>query len=259
MIGLLLRLYPARWRARYGEEFAVVLTERPLGPFDVADVLLGAVDAHLHLRGVGAAAQSRRGFSMTLRIGGYAALIGGPLWVLSLAGASAMAPALAELWLPLLAIATGTLLVALTGLSAFQARRYPALVWLSFAIPALGTLVSIVGLIGMALFGDLRFIGDFSAWYVWMIGMLAMFGGSALFALVTWASRTLSRPGSLLLAVGAIAVFPMVGIGGGLPEPFAPIALLGTLSLFALGWALLGLSALRLDRRASATLHGSAV
>ena len=54
IINLLLRCYPARWRARYGDEFAAVLDERPLGPFDVADVLLGALDAHLHLRGLGA-------------------------------------------------------------------------------------------------------------------------------------------------------------------------------------------------------------
>ena len=69
MIALLLRLYPARWRARYGDEFAAVLEERPLGPFDVADVLLGALDAHLHLRGLGAASQHAKGFAMSLRIG----------------------------------------------------------------------------------------------------------------------------------------------------------------------------------------------
>jgi hypothetical protein len=44
----LLRLYPAGWRARYGEEFAEVLErQRPsIGMF--MDVLGGAVDAHLH-------------------------------------------------------------------------------------------------------------------------------------------------------------------------------------------------------------------
>ena len=31
IIVLLLRCYPARWRARYGDEFAAVLDERPLG------------------------------------------------------------------------------------------------------------------------------------------------------------------------------------------------------------------------------------
>ncbi len=81
MIALLLRCYPARWRARYGDEFAAVLEERPLGPFDVADVLLGALDAHLHLRGLGAASQHAKGFAMSLRIGGYAAIVGGVLWM----------------------------------------------------------------------------------------------------------------------------------------------------------------------------------
>ena len=44
----LLRLYPARWRERYGEEFRAVLADqRPsLGLF--FDVLGGAVDAHLN-------------------------------------------------------------------------------------------------------------------------------------------------------------------------------------------------------------------
>ncbi len=47
MIGLLLAFYPAQWRQRYGEEFRAVLESRPLGPFDFADVLIGALDARL--------------------------------------------------------------------------------------------------------------------------------------------------------------------------------------------------------------------
>jgi len=31
MRSVLVRLYPARWRDRYGEEFQAVLEERPLG------------------------------------------------------------------------------------------------------------------------------------------------------------------------------------------------------------------------------------
>src|SRR5512147_597778 len=136
MITLLLRLYPARWRARYGDEFAVVLADRPLGPFDVADVLLGALDAHLHLRGLGAASAHGRGFTMTLRIGGYAAILGGLLWFIALAGNAindGRDPGFA--WLgPVLLGAVVTTLVALVGLSAFQARRYPVLIWASFAV-----------------------------------------------------------------------------------------------------------------------------
>ena len=44
----LLRLYPARWRQRYGEEFSVVLASQRVSPGLVLDVLAGAVDAHLH-------------------------------------------------------------------------------------------------------------------------------------------------------------------------------------------------------------------
>jgi len=43
----LLRLYPRRWRARYGEEFAIILAATPPGPGTVLDVLRGALDAHV--------------------------------------------------------------------------------------------------------------------------------------------------------------------------------------------------------------------
>ena len=82
MTGLLLQLYPASWRSRYGDEFAALLEERPLGPFDVADVVLGAIDARLHLRGSQPASEPSKGLAMTLRIGGYAAILGSLSWVL---------------------------------------------------------------------------------------------------------------------------------------------------------------------------------
>lgn len=43
----LLRLYPAGWRARYGEEFAALLEDQPLTPRIALDTLLGALDAHV--------------------------------------------------------------------------------------------------------------------------------------------------------------------------------------------------------------------
>jgi len=44
----MLRLYPARWRERYGEEFDAVLASQRVSAGLVLDVLGGAVDAHLH-------------------------------------------------------------------------------------------------------------------------------------------------------------------------------------------------------------------
>jgi Rieske Fe-S protein len=45
---LLLRGYPAAWRARYGAEFLDLLAERRLRARDVLDVLAGALDARRH-------------------------------------------------------------------------------------------------------------------------------------------------------------------------------------------------------------------
>lgn len=44
----LLSLYPTQWRLRYGDEFASLLETTRLSPFVFLDVLLGAMDAHLH-------------------------------------------------------------------------------------------------------------------------------------------------------------------------------------------------------------------
>ena len=44
---VLLRIYPRAWRERYGEELSDQLEQRPLSVGVVADLLRGAVDAHL--------------------------------------------------------------------------------------------------------------------------------------------------------------------------------------------------------------------
>jgi hypothetical protein len=44
----LVRLYPAAWRARYGDEFSRLIEERPTSLADRIDIVRGAVDARLH-------------------------------------------------------------------------------------------------------------------------------------------------------------------------------------------------------------------
>lgn len=44
----LLWLYPRHWRARYEEEILAMLELRPCSLLDAVDLLLGALDAHLH-------------------------------------------------------------------------------------------------------------------------------------------------------------------------------------------------------------------
>jgi hypothetical protein len=262
VITLLLRLYPARWRARYGDEFALVLADRPLGPFDVADVLLGALDAHLHLRGLGAASEHRKGFAMTLRIGGYAAILGGLLWFIILAanlandGSEAGVP-----WIgPVLVGAVVATLVALIGLSAFQARRYPVLTWAAFAVPAAGAVVALLATVAIAINGstDREIIGGLTGWAVASLGFLALVVGSGLFALATLRARSMPRAASALLLAGAVVTVPALGgLSGGLvPDAMVQVLIVTTMLLFPAGWVALGVSALRVDR-AGATFEGA--
>ncbi len=236
MRPLLVRLYPARWRVRYGDEFLAVLEERPLGPFDVADILLGALDAQLRLRGVGSRPSKSRSFTMSLRIGGLAAILGAPLWTggfvisngvfgnvdVSVGAATLVAGSLA-------------LLVALAGLSAFQARVQPVLSWAAFALPAVGTIALTAGAFCVALGGE---VTD-----AFFFGLLAFFVGSLLFAIATYRTAVLSRPAAALLGVAPVLAF-VGGAGGGLRD----ILILAALSCFTLAWVALGVQALRVDR-----------
>ena len=47
-LPFLLRLYPAPWRERYGDEFRELLADRPPTLRDRLDVVAGAIDARLH-------------------------------------------------------------------------------------------------------------------------------------------------------------------------------------------------------------------
>jgi len=240
MISLLLRLYPARWRARYGDEFEQVLADRPLGPFDVADILLGALDAHLHLRGLEAAPQHAKGFAMSLRIGGIAALVGAPVWASGFVLASGVVGDIDTRDAAAVMVAGSlALLVALVGLSAFQARVQPLLSWLAFALPAVGTIGLLVGSLGVALGRD-----EFTdAFY---FGLMTFFVGSLLFAIATYLAGVLSRPAAVLLGVA-----PVLAIAGG-RTGLAEILTVAALMCFTLGWCALGAQAIRLDRPANA-------
>ncbi len=260
MIALLLRAYPARWRARYGDEFAAVLAERPLGPFDVADVLLGALDAHLHLRGLGAASEHRKGFAMSLRIGGYAAILGGVLFfagflVNGLDGSD-------EAWPTSGIIVAGiaVLLVGIAGLSAFQARRHPALVWAAFLATLTGGLLAIAGVLYMGIAGDDELALGLSGWSVGMLGLVTLMAGSGLFALATWRTGMMSRAGTILLGVaGILAVPSTIGMLQGWPwEPFVSLSLFTMLIAFVGGWIVTGIAAIRADRPSFAASGGAA-
>ena len=257
VIALLLHLYPARWRTRYGDEFEALLAERPLGPFDVADVLLGAFDAHLHLRGLGSYSEHRRGFPMSLRIGGIAAVVGGALWFAGLMW-STLDPADQDLGAVLAAFGAAALVVGLAGLSAFQARRHPVLVWAAFALPAVGGALATLGLFIMAAVGD-QPVAGVSGWALLIIGVLGTIAGSLVFAFATYRTAALPRSGAVILGVSAVV--SLIGFvaassqGGTSGSELVFVAAFGS---FAIGWVVVGLQAIRLDRPVMAAGAGAA-
>jgi hypothetical protein len=237
MRTLLIRCYPAAWRERYGDEFASILEERPLGPFDVADILLGALDARLRMHDRRTARSQGKGFNMSLRIGGIAAIIGPAVLASAWFLGSGMFVDNDPFAGFLLVLGLGLLLVAVAGLTAFQARIDPALSWAAFALLATGTIVAMVAFVGAAALG-----GD-GYWNLGMLGLLAALFGTLLFAIVTYQTAALSRGAALLLAAGA--VIPFVGM-----VTSQAILIVPALVCFLLGWFVLGVQAIRLDRPA---------
>ncbi len=249
-MSLLVRLYPAAWRARYGNELTALLEDRPPGPFDVADLLLGALDAHLHLRGLGNRSDHRKGIPMSLRLAGYAAVACGALWLTTLVMVIVNSPAG---FLTLLG-AEVALLIALAGLSAVQYRRHAVLTWASFLVPAAATLVAIASVIALSIPGEPDVVAGLGAWEIGTLGVVGSIGGSILFGAVTLAVGAFNRTAAGALAFGALAT--LVGlltagtglVGDALAPVFGVVAIVGTVA-FSGGWIGLGIDAVRRDGR----------
>jgi len=195
---------------------------------------------------------------MTLRIGGYAAILGSLSWVLGFVAASTDQSEGASPWSIFILAGNAALLVALVGLSAFQARRYPKLVWAAFALPFAGNLVSMLGVVALAVTDDGQFLGGFNPWEVWVGGLCAFVIGSGLFAIASWRTGSLSRAGAGLLALGAVTLLVMIpGMLGLIAwEPLVSIGFLVTLGAFVAGWVVTGIGAVRADRISLASSPG---
>ena len=235
MKALLIRCYPAAWRARYGDEFSAVLEERSLGPLDVADIILGALDAQLRLHGHDTDIARGRGFIMSLRIGGITAILGAASWaVAGLINSGIFLDVDAVLPSAFLVAGLPALLVALAGFSAFQARMNPRLSWVAFLVPASGTVACLLGMLGIAADGDELF------WVMFGLGSLIAILGSAIFAVATYRTGALSRRAAALVGIGSAVILL------GLPNP--DLQSLGAVGLatFAIGWFALGVHAVQI-------------
>jgi len=178
---------------------------------------------------------------MSLRIGGVAAILGAALF------ATSIVLGIGIVWevdpvVPGILLVSGSLalLLALAGLSAFQARSHPVLSWNAFAVTAIGVILGIVGIVGLQL-------GAEEYWMAFIFGILGAFVGSTLFAIATYRTAALSRGAALLLGVCSVLTIA-AGQGGNI---LGPVPMVVTSIGFALGWFVLGVQAIRLDRPAA--------
>ena len=143
------------------------------------------------------------------------------------------------------------LLVGLAGLSAFQARSHPVLVWAAFVLPAIGGAVMTFGLFMMAVFPDQPIVGDMSGWLFFVVGLLAIIAGSILFAVATYRTGALPRSGALVLGFGSAIALVSFVVSSTLGGSSDVLFVAGFLA-FPVGWVVLGLQAIRIDRPAMA-------
>ena len=135
-----------------------------------------------------------------------------------------------------------------TGLSAFQARSNPWLVWTAFAVTAVGTVaIFIAGVTGMAGTGPADWRDG-----ILPVGALTAALGSALFGIATYRVSALSRRGASCLVAGpALGVLGAMAVSQGIWGLGMFLVLVGIVTFLA-GWFVLGIQAIRLDRTEAA-------
>jgi hypothetical protein len=249
MSSPLVRLYPAWWRSRYGDEFDALLAARPMTPFDVLDVALSALDTRLRPRRTAlpnTSGTNGAGAPTSLRAGGFAGLAGGVMWAGGLIAASSF-ELLQPVGVVLHVLGAVELLLALVILGSFLARAHPVASWLAVLLPAIGLLMSLAGITASSVLGDRAVVGEMSGWWIWSVGLLTSTAGLLIFGLATARDARLSRHGARLLAGSAGLILLAMPAGMGLVDlPILQIALLVGMSGIALSWWWIGASAVRI-------------
>jgi hypothetical protein len=238
----LLRLYPAAWRARYGDEFAELLAARPPSVRDRADIVFGAVDARLHSQV--ADTPPRRVASTGDRVLAFAALAAGALFSTWAGIILLFSPRWGE------GETVGNDLLAL-----------------SYGAGMLGAVIAIAVLLGLIYrhIHDLRSIGTLgalvvAAGFLMLTGDSGDSGGTALIVVGTVGmspglARAVGRPvaavvlGSTLLLASAMLGF--VSSGG------QELLWLSMLAGYGPAWVLLGMRLRRGPRAGSSALVGA--
>jgi hypothetical protein len=239
----LVRLYPRRWRDRYGEEFEALLEQQSATVGAAADIILGAVDAHLT-----ANAPEQRG-SWLRRIPELMIVLGGLVWLA--AGWANMAahsrPDLQNLsaqfvWLGVLIVAIGTLLEP-----TFRSR--PGFLRVASTVPAANLLI-------LASVGQLCLSWPSVAANIWSVLSVLVVG--SVVVQLAWAASMIARLPQLRLALlvlgGGVLLNLTVGQVVRSGPDYPPIQDQILASLLPFAWTLIGVSAIWSRRPHAAAL-----
>ena len=190
---------------------------------------------------------------MSLRVGGFAAILGALTitvsWFGTLFGGL---PFDGRVSTVLALVGLASLVVALTILSAFQARTMPILVWSAFALSAIGAIGYVLGGLGVVGVNEddipTGSIGETVAQLGLAVGGPAAVVGFALFGVATVRSGVLSRTGGVLLALGPVLMAIAWFVAAGVDWNIGGLVMLAAVACFMVGWIVLGIAAIRLDR-----------
>ncbi|MGH2462630.1 MAG: hypothetical protein ACRDFZ_03260 [Candidatus Limnocylindria bacterium] len=247
MIGRwLVRLYPTAWRARFGEEFLDLLESRPLTLRAVADVLRGAIDAHLDPQLVGGPLLTPR-LPTSTRLLGVAAMGSGGYVILGILFSMGVSysPTVVGYTTPFaetawtepfgsfrLAMFAPLALAGMIGVHRRHVARAPALAWSGLA-PA----VIFAGLASPNILPDGTGLMTFHTGQAGFILNAGFWVSVTAFGVVAAVIGVAPRSGTLSLAVGA----PMAMIGMFGPTEFWFLVAAAGVVLFGFGLVWLGI------------------
>jgi hypothetical protein len=230
-----MRLYPSAWRERYEREFEALLQERPIRWHESVDVLVGAIDAHLHPELLGATPKP-----WTHRLPGLLATSAGLIWTWFFARLLTLGPG--DEWGESIGLAVLLMLCAVPG---------------DYTLPYLRRIGMTIGAIVIAMVvgraapwsatgGVLNLVAGATAWLLVGAGMLSL---AAIRAGIGSRGRWI-----LLAAVGlvpAIVAVPVMG-GFGPTDRGGVAAMVVAILPYGVAWAMIGL---RMTFRGSVTMY----
>lgn len=244
----LVRLYPAAWRTRYGEEFVALLEDRPPSARQVIDIVLGAIDAHLF-------PPARRGrypmftrvADSMLRFTGLAALVAGlalligliPLRVDVVEGLGPVE--IATYTVPVFYVLA---FIGSVGIHLRQTPIRPNLAWPAFVAVVLGLVIGSSS-VSLGMYGGGIPNSDWG-----LLQGIGLWVASAAFGAAIVAIGAIPRVVGLALIVGAslALIGPVAGDALSSSELLSTLSRTG-IAIYGLGWVLAAVSLLTVQPR----------